>query len=104
MATLIDLVLGIMTSSSTICCRWFMFQVYRPFSWLSHANLDRFNSWDDDFEVNNLLQVIYVSNLLSFSMNQFFLMIIPFVQESIANSSGEMLLQNQILCLFHYYH
>jgi len=27
--------------------------------------LDRGNSWDDDFELNNLLQVIHVANLLS---------------------------------------
>jgi hypothetical protein len=27
--------------------------------------LDRGNSWDDDFELNNLLQVIPVANLLS---------------------------------------
>ena len=27
--------------------------------------LDRGSSWDDDFELNNLLQVIYVANLLS---------------------------------------
>lgn len=27
--------------------------------------LDRGNPWDDDFELNNLLQVIHVANLLS---------------------------------------
>jgi len=27
--------------------------------------LDRGSSWDDDFDLNNLLQVIYVANLLS---------------------------------------